>query len=91
MNIHLVRHPPVTKAWQKRCYGQCDPGLSHDGKAMVANLADQLAALEPDIVIHSGMVRTRAIVEPLANRLGMTCTAEQLWRERDFGDWEGRT
>ncbi len=88
--IVLVRHPPVASAWQKRCYGQSDPGLSRAGQAMVAPLVDQLAVLAPDAVIHSDMKRTRAIALPLADRLGIVPIAEPLWRERDFGAWEGQ-
>lgn len=88
--VILVRHPPVTLAWQKRCYGQSDPGLSRSGRAMVAPLVDQLTALGPDIIIHSDMKRTRAIALPLAEKLGIVPIAEPLWRERDFGGWEGQ-
>lgn len=91
MILHLVRHPPVAKAWQKRCYGQSDPGLSRQGQKMIAPLVDQLVALKPNAIIHSDLQRTRAIAEPLARRLGMTTTADSLWRERDFGAWEGKT
>lgn len=91
MILHLVRHPPVAKAWQKRCYGQSDPGLSRQGHEMIAPLVDKLAALIPDAIIHSDLQRTRAIAEPLARRLGITSTADPLWRERDFGTWEGQT
>jgi alpha-ribazole phosphatase len=91
MTLHLVRHPPVAKAWQNRCYGQSDPGLSREGQKMIAFLVDQLAALKPDAIIHSDLHRTRAIAKPLASRLGMTITADPLWRERDFGAWEGQT
>jgi len=88
--IILVRHPPVASAWQKRCYGQSDPGLSRAGQAMVAPLVDQLTALGPDAIVHSDMKRTRAIALPLAERLGIVPIAEPLWRERNFGSWEGR-
>lgn len=91
MILHLVRHPPVVKAWQNRCYGHSDPGLSREGVAMVAPLVDQLTALNPDIIIHSDMKRTRAIAQPLARRLGLRCIAEPLWRERNFGTWEGQS
>jgi broad specificity phosphatase PhoE len=87
----LVRHPPVAKEWQGRCYGQSDPGLSREGRAMVAPLIDSLALLKPDIITHSNMVRTRAIAEPLARHLGVECSAEPLWRERNFGSWEGQS
>ncbi len=90
-SIILVRHPPVTLTWQKRCYGQSDPGLSRAGQAMVAPLIDQLIALQPDAIIHSDTKRTRAIALPLAEKLGIVPIAEQLWRERDFGSWEGQS
>lgn len=87
----LVRHPPVARAWQKRCYGQSDPGLSRVGQAMVAPLVGQLAALRPDSIIHSGMKRTRALALPLGQKLGIAPVAEPLWRERHFGAWEGQS
>jgi alpha-ribazole phosphatase len=89
--VILVRHPPVTRDWQKRCYGQSDPGLSREGQAMIAPLVDQIAALKTDVIIHSDMKRTRAIALPLAERLGIVAIAQPLWRERDFGTWEGRS
>lgn len=87
----LVRHPPVVLAWQKRCYGQSDPGLSRTGQAMVAPLVDQLAALAPNVIIHSDMQRTRAIALPLGAKVGVVPIADPLWRERDFGSWEGQS
>ena len=91
MILHLVRHPPVTKDWQRRCYGQSDSGLSRAGQAMVAPLVDQLAALGPGAIIHSDMKRTRALALPLAQRIGITPIAAPLWRERNFGNWEGQS
>lgn len=57
---------------------------------MVAPLVDQLTALQPDAIIHSDMKRTRAIALPLAEKFGIVPIAEPLWRERDFGSWEGQ-
>lgn len=91
MILHLARHPPVTKDWQGRCYGQSDPGLSRAGQAMVPMLVDELASLEPDVIIHSNMKRTRAIAMPLAQKLGIAPINAPLWRERDFGAWEGQS
>jgi broad specificity phosphatase PhoE len=87
----LVRHPTVAKAWSGRCYGQSDMGLSRAGHAMIAALVEQLAALQPDCIVHSDMRRTRALARPLARRLGVAPVASSLWRERDFGSWEGRS
>lgn len=91
MILHLVRHPPVLKAWQRRCYGQSDPSLSREGRNMAGALVDQLVALKPDVIVHSDLARTRVIAERVAKQLGLNCVADALWRERDFGDWDGQT
>lgn len=90
-HLILVRHPPVVKASAGCCYGQSDMGLSRDGQAMVSALVDDLAALQPDVIVHSDMRRTRALALPLARRLRMVPLAMPLWRERHFGAWEGQT
>lgn len=91
MILHLVRHPPVLKAWQRRCYGQSDPSLSREGRNMAGPLVDQLVTLTPDMIVHSDLARTRVIAKRVAKQLGLNCVADALWRERDFGDWEGQT
>jgi len=90
MILHLLRHPPVASHWRQVCYGRSDPGLSREGRAMIGPMVEKLAALRPDAVIHSDMTRTRAVAEPLARQLGLVAIAEPLWRERDFGEWEGK-
>jgi broad specificity phosphatase PhoE len=85
----LVRHPPVAKSWQGRCYGQSDAGLSREGHFMLPNLVKQLSRFEPQLIIHSGLSRTRLVAETLAQHLGLEAISEPLWRERDFGAWEG--
>lgn len=90
-HLILVRHPPVAKAWAGRCYGQSDMGLSRQGQAMVRSLLEDLAALRPDVILHSDMRRTRALALPLARRLRIDPSAAPLWRERHFGAWEGQT
>jgi len=89
--VILVRHPPVARAWTGRCYGRSDMGLSRTGQGMIATIIEQLTALKPDCIIHSDMRRTRALAVPLARRLGITPVACPLWRERNFGSWEGRS
>lgn len=56
---------------------------------MVPDLVERLSRFQPDFIIHSGLSRTRQIAESLAQRLNLEATAEPLWRERDFGQWEG--
>lgn len=88
--VLLVRHPPVARAWQTRCYGQSDPGLSRDGARQAKEIARRVTALAPDLVIHSDLRRTHVLAELIA-ATGIPTAAEPLWRERHFGDWEGRS
>lgn len=87
----LVRHPPVAKAWSGRCYGRSDMSLSRMGQAMLGPMAERLAALRPDTIVHSGMRRTSGLADLLMRRTGLCPIEDHRWRERDFGAWEGRT
>ncbi len=58
---------------------------------MVRPLAHKLAALKPDIVIHSDMIRTRIVATAIARQIGVQCATSPLWRERNFGKWEGQS
>jgi broad specificity phosphatase PhoE len=89
--VLLVRHTEVARAWQGRCYGQSDMGLSRTGAARVRSLAPELADWHPNIVLHSGLRRARILAEAAAILAGVTVKADPMWMERDFGNWEGRS
>lgn len=89
--VLLVRHTAVARAWQGRCYGQSDMGLSRAGAAHVRSLAPELAAWYPDVVLHSGLQRTQILADATAAIASVTAKADAAWMERDFGSWEGRS
>jgi alpha-ribazole phosphatase len=89
--IVLVRHPPVAKHWSNRCYGQSDVRWSHEGRRLARELVREIAAKRPQLVVHSGLRRTRELAQALARLCGAAVHVDRRWRERDFGDWEGRT
>lgn len=89
--VLLVRHPEVARAWHGRCYGRSDVGLSRAGAAHARALVPELALWAPDVVVHSGLCRTRVLAEAMAARLGLTARADPAWQERNFGHWEGRS
>lgn len=91
MTIYLVRHPPVVKAWLGKCYGQSDIGLSRAGLKIAADLAHLLADLGPDLIIHSGLKRTKIAAQRLAAKAQHKCLVDASWQERDFGTWEGQS
>jgi broad specificity phosphatase PhoE len=47
--------------------------------------------MRPEWVIHSGLTRTRRLACALAQLIKCPIIAEQNWRERDFGTWEGQS
>jgi len=90
-DITLVRHTEVARRWRGRCYGVSDVGLSRAGAAAIAPLAQELAALRPEWIIHSDLTRTRRLAIAVARSAGCTILADPAWRERDFGTWEGQS
>lgn len=89
--ITLVRHTEVARHWRGRCYGVSDVGLSREGLAAIRPLARELAALRPEWIIHSDLLRTRRLAHAVAELAGCPIIADPSWRERDFGTWEGQT
>lgn len=89
--IWLVRHPPVALHWQKRCYGTSDMGLSREGTSLAKALVSKLVEIAPDRIVHSDMRRTRLVAERVADLLSIDARADDRWRERNFGSWEGRS
>ena len=81
----LVRHTEVARAWQGRCYGQSDIGLSRTGAARARSLAPELAAWQPDVVLHSGLRRAQILAEATAASASVTAKADPAWMEREFG------
>ena len=69
--VLLVRHPPVALAWRKRCYGRSDMGWSRAGLAMARRLAEDLAAVRIDAIVHSGALRTARLAAMIARRSGV--------------------
>lgn len=89
--VLLVRHTEVAHFWRGRCYGVSDAGLSRAGKAAIGPLAAQLANLCPQWVVHSDLSRTRCLAAAIGRAAGCPLLRDPAWRERDFGNWEGKT
>lgn len=87
----LVRHTAVARRWAGRCYGHSDMGLSRVGQADARRRAIEIAKWHPTLIVHSDLSRTRMLAQRIAVLAGVPCIADQAWRERDFGTWEGRS
>lgn len=88
--ILLVRHTAVAMRWRGVCYGVTDVGLSREGRRHAGCLADELARQPITAVVHSGLKRAAILATLIARRHGLTPLTDRRWRERDFGNWEGR-
>ena len=92
MPIFLARHPQPATHGQGLCIGQTDVGLSPAGEAALDGLAGELAQeLRPERILTSDLKRCRLLADAVGARSGARVEADPVWREVDFGDWEGRS
>lgn len=89
--VLLIRHTAVAIRWKGICYGSSDAGLSLEGGRHARRVDEQLAGVKIAAVVHSGLRRTSILAALIAHRHGLTPLADDRWRERDFGRWEGRS
>lgn len=92
MTIFLVRHPEPAFHGRGLCIGQTDVGLSPAGEAVLDELAGKLAEeLRPGRILTSDLKRCSLLADAMARRTGGAAEPSPVWREVDFGDWEGRS
>lgn len=93
-HLVLVRH--AEPADRDRCHGaRSDPGLSPLGQRQAAALGLRVRLLAAELgavrrLVCSPAARTIATAVHLAEAAGRPHALDARWRERDFGDWEGR-
>jgi broad specificity phosphatase PhoE len=93
----IVRHGDVRARWKGICYGQRDVELCDQWMQNAGALINQLAALSPSKIYHSGLLRTRWLAEQVDERLRRVRNTMDLippledlrLRERNYGSWEG--
>ena len=87
MSLHFLRHLETCASAAGLCYGVSDvPART----APSAELVDQVLALEPQVVVSSDLQRCRLLAEQVAPPRAPV-QIDARWRERDFGEWEGRS
>lgn len=88
----LVRHAESRWNAERRVQGQQCAGLSDLGQQQAKIAAEALAVAHPDAaVVTSDLLRTRETTAFLEAALGRDALVEPGLRERNFGNWEGRT
>ena len=93
MNILLVRHGQTDENALGILQGHRDTRLNAIGVAQAAALAERLATFEPRIeaLVTSDLSRAAETARAIAVAIGATPAADEAWRERAFGAFEGRT
>ncbi len=88
--VVLLRHAEPEDDARGRCYGSLDVGLSPDGHARAARLAEELRDLPLDAVYASPRRRALDTAAPIAAAHGLAPRVDDRLRELDFGELEGR-
>jgi len=92
----LVRHGAISSQWKGICYGCQDVPLCDHWMTQSDALVRQLASLRPRAVFHSGLSRSSWLAQRVRSHGSPddgTCELleDVRLRERNFGDWEGKT
>lgn len=92
--ILLLRHGETVWNRERRWQGWIDTPLAPEGEAQAAARGEMLAArgdCSGAPVYCSDLGRARRTAEIVATRLGSTATPRTEFRERNGGEWQGRT
>lgn len=89
--IVLWRHGQTAWNLERRFQGQTDIELTEAGVLQARRAARLLAALRPDAMICSDLVRTRATAAELVALTGLEVTYDSALRETYAGVWQGLT
>lgn len=87
----LWRHGQTAYNAERRFQGQTDVPLNAVGRQQAAWAARHLAALRPDAIFSSDLIRASATADILARLTGLGVQLEKDLRERHGGSWEGMT
>ena len=90
----LLRHGQTPMSVQKRYAGlspKTDAPLTDTGVRQAVAAAKRLASAGIDAIVASPLQRTVRTAEEVAAVTGVPVTADEGFRETDFGAWEGLT
>ena len=91
--IYLVRHgeTALTPFRKFSGIGPLDPELTEKGKSEADAAAREMAKIKPEILIASPLRRTKETAEAIAISLKLDIEFDPIWRECNFGLWDGMT
>ncbi|QYJ04627.1 histidine phosphatase family protein [Nocardioides panacisoli] len=87
----LLRHGRTTWNAAKRIQGQLDPELDEAGLAQAAEVAPEIAKLEPTVLWASDLARARRTAAEVAAATGLAVRHDARLRETMLGERQGLT
>lgn len=91
VRLLVWRHGQTTFNVERRFQGQTDVPLNALGREQAALAARYLAAMRPDAIYSSDLVRASETAGFLARLTGLEVQLDKDLRERNGGSWEGMT
>ena len=87
----ILRHGRTAWNAERRYQGQEDPPLDQLGQAQALEAAALIAAMNPDLLVSSDLVRAKQTAEKIAALTGQHLIYDPRLRERHLGHWQGLT
>jgi probable phosphoglycerate mutase len=92
-HILLLRHGQTNDNARGVLQGHSETNLNALGREQADALATRLSTFVPtvDALVVSDLARARETAAPVERALGLRARVDPRWRERGFGEFEGRT
>lgn len=90
-HLILLRHGETDWNAELRMQGHRDIPLNAAGRAQALAAAPSVAALAPDVIVSSDLVRARVTAQAVADLTGQPVSTDARLRETSMGQWEGLT
>ncbi len=90
-HVWLIRHGQTDWNLTRRYLSDSDRPLTAFGRRQAAALGRFFAARKIDVIVHSGLARTRDTALALRGARPLDLIADARWREASHGQWEGLT
>ena len=87
----LIRHGQTDWNVKRKWQGHADIPLNETGLAQATALATRLKKWPVDAIVTSDLLRCSQTADVIGLQLGLTPTADPIWRERDVGEFSGMT
>jgi len=89
--MYFIRHGHLEESWKDKVYGQLDVPLSDYGRQKSDRLVFKLRSIPFRAVYSSDLARSLYMAEALVRLFGFTHGKEVRLRERNYGEWQGKS